>query len=188
MKSDLLQTPRPVGGYRCILADPPWRFVTYGPHSSKAPEQHYATSPVDQIRRLPVRQMAAANCWLLLWATWPCLLQAIDVMQAWGFEYKTGGAWAKQSSTGASWQFGTGYVFRSASEVLLVGSRGHPRWLSKSERNLWIAPVREHSRKPDEIHQMAERACPGPRLELFGRAQRPGWAVWGDQADKFQPG
>lgn len=178
----------PAGPFPVILADPPWKFRTYGPHNDqKSPERHYATMDLADIKALPVSDVAAKDSWLLMWTTWPCLPQALEVIAAWGFAYKSGGAWAKQTRTGNAWQFGTGYVFRSASEPLIVASRGKPKWLSKSERNLWIAPVREHSRKPDCVVEMIERACDGPGLELFARQSgRPGWSYWGNQTDKFE--
>jgi N6-adenosine-specific RNA methylase IME4 len=84
----------------------------------------------------------------------------------------------------------TGYLFRSAAEVLLVFRRGDPpAWRSKSERNLWVAPIREHSRKPDQVRAMIDRAvAPSPRLELFAREAAAGWDRWGDQADRFTEG
>lgn len=129
----------------------------------------------------PVSDIAAKDSVMFMWATFPMLPQALALMEAWGFTYKTGGAWAKQSKTGAKWAFGTGYLFRSASELLLVGTRGKPKWNSRSERNLWIAPVREHSRKPDCVYEMIERAVSGPRLEMFARRHRDGWTAWGDE-------
>lgn len=179
-------TPLPAGPFGCILADPPWKFRTYGQHNfQKSPERHYDTLTLEEIKELPVASVAARDCWLVMWATWPCLTQALEVVESWGFKYKSGGAWAKQTKTGRAWQFGTGYVFRSASEPLIVASRGSPKWLSKSERNLWVAPVREHSRKPDDIHLMLERATAGARLELFARQARPGWTAWGNETSKF---
>lgn len=132
-----------------------------------------------------MERLAAQNSALMMWATFPMLPEALALMAAWGFTYKSGGAWGKQSSTGRKLAFGTGYIFRSAAELLLVGMRGEPKWLSKSERNLWLAPIREHSRKPDEIHAMVERMTPGPRLELFARQQRSGWVAWGNEVEKF---
>jgi len=137
------------------------------------------------IAALPVPMLAARNSAIFMWATFPMLPEALDLMRAWGFTYKTGGAWGKQSTTGRKLAFGTGYIFRSAAELLLVGTQGEPKWHSASERNLWLAPIREHSRKPDLIHEVVERLTPGPRIELFGRQARAGWTVWGNEADKF---
>ena len=87
-------------------------------------------------------------------------------------------ACAKQSKTGQKWAFGTGYLLRSSAEFFLIGTRGHPRQLSRSARNLIIAPVREHSRKPDAMYVLIEATWPGPYVELFARYPRAGWRQW----------
>lgn len=172
--------------YRVVLADPPWSFRTFGEHDHlKSADRYYATMTIEEIKRVPVQPVVAKDAWLLMWTTWPFLPQALEVIEAWGFGYKSGGAWAKQTRTGQAWQFGTGYLFRSASEPLLLAARGKPKWHSKSERNLWVAPIREHSRKPDAVYEMIERASPGPYLEIFARQHRNGWDAWGDETDKF---
>lgn len=179
---------RPHGGFRAILCDPPWRFELHSDlGDAKSPQAQYPCMSVEDLARLPVPMLSAQNSAIFMWATFPMLPQALDLMRAWGFAYKTGGAWAKQSGTGRKWAFGTGYIFRSAAEILLVGTRGEPKWHSASERNLWVAPIREHSRKPEGIHEMVERLTPGPRVELFARQARPGWTVWGDEVGKFDP-
>lgn len=177
----------PVGEFGLILADPPWRFSTFDGKST-VPTQAvdpYATMSLDDIKGLPMSFTGAADCVLVMWATAPLLPEAIEVMRAWGFAFKTAGAWAKQSSTGLKWAFGTGYVFRSATEFFLVGMRGAPAIRSRSIRNLIVAPVREHSRKPDDMHVLCERLFDGPYLELFARAPRAGWTVWGNETAKF---
>lgn len=176
----------PSGRFSCILADPPWNFKHFSAKGhAKSAHAQYTCMDKDDLTLLPVRSVAADDCALFMWATFPMLPDAIVLMQAWGFTYKTGGSWAKRSKTDATWAFGTGYIFRSASELLLVGTRGKPDWLNRSERNLWVAPVRQHSRKPDVVHEMIERLTPGPRLELFAREERPGWTAWGNETAKF---
>ena len=168
------------------MADPPWLYDLWSEAGEgKAPQAQYDCMPDEEIAALPIERLAATNSACFMWATFPKLPSALAIMQAWGFDYRTGGAWAKQSSTGKKWAFGTGYIFRSASELLLVGVRGEPKWLSKSVRNLWIAPLREHSRKPDCVPADIERLALTPRLELFARAPRDGWTVWGNEVDKF---
>lgn len=177
---------RPHGGFRRILADPAWYFKNRSAKGEvKNPVAQYPCLELEEIRALPIEQFAAKDSVLFLWGTFPMLPQALEVMAAWGFAYKTGGAWAKQSTTGRKWGFGTGYIFRSAAEVLLVGTRGHPQWTSRSVRNLWVAPIREHSRKPDQVIEDIERMTPGPGLELFARSQREGWISWGNEVGKF---
>ena len=182
---DLRATPN-AGRYNTVLLDPPWKFAAYSAKGlGKSADRHYPTMSLDAIRRLPVAEVCAPDCWMAMWTTWPHLDQALLLMSDYGFRYVSGGAWAKQSRTGRAWAFGTGYIFRSASELLLLGRRGSPKWLSKSERNLWVAPIREHSRKPDEVHEMLERATAGPRLEMFSRTDRAGWDSWGLETGKF---
>jgi N6-adenosine-specific RNA methylase IME4 len=177
---------RPLGGWATLYADPPWRFMNYSAKGeAKNPVAHYPCMTLAELKAMPVAQLAGANSAIFMWATFPMLPEALELMAAWGFEYKTGGAWAKQSSTGRKLAFGPGYIFRGAAEILLVGTRGHPAWLSRSERNVWLAPIREHSRKPDCVVEMIERLAAAPRLELFARQKRSGWDSWGDEVEKF---
>jgi N6-adenosine-specific RNA methylase IME4 len=111
------------------------------------------------------------------------LEQAFDLMRAWGFVYKTGGAWFKTTS-GGKLAFGTGYRLRNACEPFLLGFRGSPK-NSRSHRNVLTGAVREHSRKPDEIYPWCESYVPGPKCELFSRTSREGWATWGDETGLF---
>lgn len=181
-------TPWPFRGlaplrYGAILADPPWRYRLYSSAGEgKAPQAHYRCTSTDELARLPVSHLAARDCALVMWATAPMLPDALRLMAAWGFQFKTSGAWAKRSKTGQAWTFGTGYVLRSAAEFYLVGTIGRPRVCSRSVRNLIVAPVREHSRKPDAMHDQVEQLFAGPYAELFARRARPGWDVWGDEA------
>lgn len=173
--------------FRLIMADPAWLFRNYSVKGeAKNPLAHYACMDIEAIKALPVGHLAAPDCVLLLWAIAPMLPEAIDTMKAWGFTFKSAGAWAKQSSTGRKWAFGPGYWLRSAAEFWLLGTIGKPAVLDHSIRNLIVAPVREHSRKPDEMIEIAERIAHGPRVELFARTTRPGWSSWGNQTDKFE--
>jgi N6-adenosine-specific RNA methylase IME4 len=173
--------------YGVILADCPWRFELRSERGNgKSPQGEYSCMSLEEIMALPVHQLAARDCWLWMWATAPMLPQAIMTMGAWGFRYVSAGPWAKQSKTGRKWAFGTGYVFRSAAEFFLLGAMGSPACKSHSERNLIVAPVREHSRKPDEAYEMLERIAPKAwRCELFARQRRPGWDAWGNEVGKF---
>ena len=174
--------------YAAIIADPPWKFENYSAAGEeKNPSAHYDCMSLADIAKLPVSHLAAGDCALFMWATAPMLPEAVELMKAWGFSFKSAGAWAKQSSTGAKWAFGTGYVFRSAAEFYLVGTIGSPTVNSRSIRNLIAAPVREHSRKPDELYADVEALYDGPYAELFARTMRPGWEVWGNQTDRFSP-
>jgi N6-adenosine-specific RNA methylase IME4 len=172
--------------FGAILADPPWYFKNFSAKGEeKNPVAHYQCMELADIKRLPVGHLADKDCGLLMWATAPMLPDAIETMKAWGFRFVTAGAWAKESKTGDKIAFGTGYVLRSAAEFFLIGTNGRPPVGNHAVRNLIQAPVREHSRKPDEQYKIVEDLWRGPYLELFARQQRAGWSSWGNQADKF---
>ena len=176
---------RPAGGFSLIMADPPW---SYGMRSekgyAKSPEAHYRTMPVEDIQRLPVGHIAAQDSVLWLWALGNQLPQALAVIAAWGFTFKTSGHWAKTTRHGKQ-AFGTGYILRNAGEPFLIATRGAPK-TSRAVRSVLIAPAREHSRKPDAAFAAAEQMMPEVRrIELFSRQPRAGWDAWGDEACKF---
>jgi len=183
----------PTGKYGAILVDPPWRFETWGSqdNASTYVERHYKTLTSLEIKNLPVSDLAADDCVLFLWITWPTLLQAIDLISSWKFQYKTCGfAWFKGDSLplfpeDMRGQMGCGYWTRSNSEVCLLATRGKPKRLDAGVRQAILEPRREHSRKPDCVHERIERLVAGPYLELFARAQRPGWVAWGNETEKF---
>lgn len=175
------------GHYGLILCDDPWKFENYSASGeAKNPSAHYACMNMDDLAALPVKHLAAPDAVLVMWCIWPMLPEAIALMLARGFTYKTGGAWAKQSRSGEKDAFGTGYIYRSASEFWMLGTIGNPPVLSHSIRNLITAPIREHSRKPDQMHDDLARLYPGPRCELFGRQARDGWDCWGNETSKFE--
>jgi N6-adenosine-specific RNA methylase IME4 len=144
--------------YGAILADPPWQFRTYNakgrnrcpdwrPHKN-ASARHYEVMSLDDIKVLPVAQVAADDCMLFMWATWPTLLDAFDAITAWGFTYKTCGfLWAKQNRSGIGWHMGCGYYTRANTEPCLLATRGRPKRLSKAVRQLIVAPRRETLQK-----------------------------------------
>ncbi len=176
---------RPVGGFDLIMADPPWSYEMRSAKGyERSPDAHYDTMSIDAIKALPVEALAGPNCLLWLWAVSPMLPEALEVIRAWGFTYKTAGHWAKVGTSGKQ-HFGTGYILRNAGEPWLIATRGAPK-TTRSVRSVILAPVREHSRKPDKAFAEAERLMPeARRLELFSRQSRPGWSVWGNEVGKF---
>lgn len=184
----------PLFKYDLIMADPPWPFETYSDQGKgKSAENHYSTMTDQDIWDLPVANWLGPNSIVWLWATWPKLDAARACAEAWGITYATGGCWAKLSknstfpSDKAKQAFGTGYVMRGSSEPFLILTCGNPV-TSKDVRNSIIAPVGEHSEKPQEAFLAAERLMPGAtRLELFSRRSRPGWDVFGDQVGVLTP-
>lgn len=176
---------RPPGGFSLIMADPPWSYSMRSEKGyAKSPEAHYRTMNLDAICALPVESLAAESCILWLWALGPQLPQALSVIKAWGFTFKTAGHWAKVGQSGKQ-HFGTGYILRNAGEPFLIATKGTPK-CNRSVRSVIIAPAREHSRKPDDAFNEASRLCDyAPRIELFSREKRQGWEVWGDEVGKF---
>ena len=171
--------------YGLIMADPPWTFENRSEKGeAKNAKAQYACMETAEIAAMPLGHLAGRDCLLWLWATNPMLPDAFDVMRAWGFTFRTAGHWAKRTKHGKL-AFGTGYILRCAGEPFLIGTVGEPR-TTRSVRSVIEGPVREHSRKPDEAFTAAEALIPGAwRLELFGRQERPGWDVFGDQTGAF---
>lgn len=186
--SDLL---RFVGNRRfvTVLADPPWRFRNRG--GKVSPEHRrlmrYPTMELDAIAKLPVPDIAAETAHLYLWCPNAILPDGLKVMAAWGFDYKANIVWHKVRKDGGSDGSGVGFYFRNVTEMILFGVRGkRARTLApgRTQVNLLASRKREHSRKPDEQYDLIETCSPGPYLELFARGIRPGWDVWGNQADE----
>lgn len=175
--------------FGAIIADPPWQYEMRSEQGyQKSPEAHYETMTEEGIAALPVGELAGGNCLLWLWSTWPHLPQAMRVMAAWGFTYKTGGSWTKTTATGKR-AFGTGYILRSTTEPFLIGTIGEPKIRSKSVRNLIESERREHSRKPPEARLMVEKLLPEVfAVELFAREPWPGNQVWGKERGKYSAG
>lgn len=176
------------GAYGAILVDPPWAFtVRSAKGHGRSPERHYPTMSLEALCALPVGALAQRDCMLFMWTTWPHLESAFVLLEAWGFRYKSAAPWVKTTNSGAI-SMGLGYIFRSASEPLLVASKGEPRVGSRSERGVFMSPRREHSRKPPEARSVVERLRPGVRIcELFAREPWPGHEVWGNDTEHFPP-
>ena len=173
--------------FKTIYADPPWQFQN---RTGKVAPEHkrlarYPTMPLSDIKALPIGELADAQSHLYLWVPNALLPWGLEVMSAWGFEYKSNIVWEKIRKDGQPDGRGVGFYFRNVTELLLFGVRGQKnRTLppGRSQVNLIRVAKREHSRKPDEIVPVIESCSPGPYLELFARGSRPGWAMWGNQA------
>jgi N6-adenosine-specific RNA methylase IME4 len=170
-----------------IYADPPWTFATSSDKGKgRSAERHYRIATLDDIKALPVQQIAADDCALFLWATWPSLYAALDVIEAWGFRYRTlGFIWVKQTKSGAGLHTGLGFWTRANSEPCLLAARGRRQRQSAGVHSVIQAPVRQHSRKPSETYDRIEALLAGPYLELFSRTERPGWTMLGDEVGKW---
>ena len=171
--------------YKVIYADPPWQYRVYSKKGQgRSAENHYHTMNIDDIRSLPVADIADDDCVLFLWITFPCLKEGISVMESWGFTYKTCGFnWVKRNKKKDTYFMGLGFWTRSNSEVCLIGTKGHKR-VSKAVSQICDARVMAHSKKPDEIRKRIVELCGDvPRIELFARKTADGWDCLGDEID-----
>jgi N6-adenosine-specific RNA methylase IME4 len=176
--------------YGAIYADLPWYFRNWSAKGTgRNAVSHYDCMDFEAMARLPVQELAAEDCVLFLWAIDPLLPKALELVAAWGFEYKTVGFyWVKQNKASEGFFTGLGYWTRANPEQCLLATRGKPGRLAKDVRRLVVAPRREHSRKPDQIRELIERLVQGPYLELFARETKPGWDCWGNQVGIFDAG
>ena len=189
---DLLET---VGKrkFTTILADPPWQFQN---RTGKMAPEHkrlsrYSTMTLQEIKELPVETIVTNTAHLYLWVPNALLAEGMQVMEHWGFTYKTNVIWYKIRKDGGPDRRGVGFYFRNVTEMILFGVRGKKaRTLppGRSQENIISSQKREHSRKPDEQYAIIETCSPGPYLELFARGPRKGWSVWGNQAEDYAPG
>jgi N6-adenosine-specific RNA methylase IME4 len=192
----------PRGHFGVILADPPWSFEVWSKDTGngRSASAHYQTLSFGSLCELPVKAVAADNCVLFMWACWPTIKDAFNLIDAWRFTYKTCAFdWTKAHANqiemfrdDADGQVGMGYWTRANTEPCLLATRGTPKRINADVRQAIIEPRRQHSRKPDCVHERIERLVAGPYLELFARQSRPGWTTWGNEATKFdkplQPG
>jgi N6-adenosine-specific RNA methylase IME4 len=175
--------------FKTILADPAWRFDNR--FGRVAPENSrlfkYPTMDIEDIKAMGemVKEVADDNSHLYLWGCNAMLPEALEVMDAWGFTYKTSLLWVKTRKDGIVARNGMGHYFRNATEYILFGVRGKMRTLdpARTLTNILEAPKRAHSQKPEQQYSLIEAASPGPYLELFARGGHPGWTPWGNEAN-----
>jgi N6-adenosine-specific RNA methylase IME4 len=174
--------------FRCVMADPPWSYRASQPTERLRPcvergehpagiGHYYETMRTAQIAALPVAEWCEPDAVLFLWATVPLLPDAMRVMEAWGFRYKTMLTWHKTDRDGM------GYWFRVFTEHLLVGVRGNVKAFGSMRRNVVECRRGRHSEKPEQVREIVEEVCAGPRLEMFARVQRPGWHCMGNEVE-----
>ena len=166
--------------YKTIVADPPWRYENPPMGgTNRSIENHYPTMTLEEICAMPVADLATDDAMLYLWATAPKLAECMKVIEAWGFEYRTNLVWDKEV-------IGMGYHARNQHEILLVAKRGNipPPEAGKQPSSVHRERRAEHSAKPEFYYEMMEAAYPQlPKIELFCRSPRDGWAVWGNQSE-----
>ena len=182
--------------FSVIYADPPWSFRPWSNKGNgKAASNHYRVMNLAQIKAMKVESLADDDCVLLMWATMPMLPEALQVIEAWGFKFKTVAfTWMKQNKNTPRLFYdakdifmGTGYWTRANCELCLLATRGKPKRRSLSVAQAIFSPIREHSRKPDETYDRIEKLLNGPYIELFARTKREGWDSWGNETNKFKP-
>ena len=170
-----------------IYADPPWRYTQKGLQG--AAEKHYPTMGIDELCTLPVADLAAPDSVLFLWATFPQLPEALRLIKAWGFTYKSVAfVWLKKNRKSEGWFYGLGFWTRGNAEVCLLATRGHPKRQAANVHQFIISPIQEHSRKPEEARdKIVALMGDVPRVELFARQSPPGWDVWGNEVESTLP-
>jgi len=180
-----------VGKFGTILADPPWEFQN---STGKVAPKHkrlkrYETMSLEEIKLMPVSRLSANKSHLYLWVPNAFIKEGIEVMEEWGFKYKTNIVWHKIRKDGGPDGRGVGFYFRNTTELVLFGVKGTKVRTLKPGRtqvNIIRTRKREHSRKPDELYKIIEKCSWGPFLELFARGKRKGWTSWGDQSKKYR--
>ena len=159
--------------FKTVLADPPWDVQQMG---GRGATNHYPVMTLNRICALPVSDAAEDDAHLWLWVTNATIHASREVMDAWGFSYRSCLTWIKP-------RFGLGTYLRSQTEHLLLGTRGRAPIQFRAQGSWFYAPVQEHSHKPEEQYAIIERCSPGPYLELFARRPRLGWSVWGNEVE-----
>jgi N6-adenosine-specific RNA methylase IME4 len=177
--------PFPDKKYKIIYADPPWEYSDKRDHARicGGASSHFETMSIIEIKNLPVKEISDINCMLFLWATFPNLQEALDVISSWGFKYKTlGFSWIKTNKENGKPFFGIGYYTKSNCEVCLIGVKGTPIKIDDGVSSVIISPKEEHSKKPKEIRSRIVKLCGDiQRIELFSRDKIEGWDCWGNE-------
>lgn len=177
--------PLPDKKYSIIYADPPWGYQNKGTRA--AASKHYGVMTVDDIKKMGVGAagggIASDDCALFMWATFPLLKEALEVIEAWGFTYKTiAFNWVKQNKSGEGLFMGLGNWTRSNSEICLLAVKGKPKRAGAGVRSVILSPLQKHSQKPAEVRdRIVELMGDLPRIELFARETAPGWDAWGNE-------
>jgi N6-adenosine-specific RNA methylase IME4 len=171
--------------FKAIILDPPWEFEMWSVHGNA--KTQYDLLTIDDLCALPIKDLADSDSVLFLWATNPLLREALAVIDAWGYIYKTKFPWIKTTITNHALDYGIGYWARGVSEDIMIATRGKVSAPRLEGYLGLIGPNVEHSRKPQDIHTIAESTTPGPYLEIFARYQRPGWVCFGNENRGLQP-
>jgi len=179
-----------MSGYGVVLADPPWSWKARSAKGEgRSAKNHYDVMEQDDLHCMSVSGLAADDSVLFLWVLNSMLGQGLQLIDAWGFTFKTVGfAWVKTNSRSGSLFMGLGYHTRQNVELCLIATKGKPKRVSGGVHQVVMSPRREHSRKPDEVYERIEALYPGPYLELFSRTSRTGWDAIGDEVGRWKHG
>ena len=172
--------------YTVIYADPPWSYRVWSKKGAgRSAEAHYPTMSMEDIKALPVGELADRDCALFLWMTLPMLREAWGVLDAWGFTFKTVAfVWIKLNRQANTLFTGMGYWTRANVEICILTTRGHPKRQARNVHQVIVSHIEEHSKKPDEVRRRIEALMGDvPRIELFARQYPPGWDVWGNEVE-----
>ncbi len=152
----------------------------------RSAESHYPTMSIDDICSLPVEKITEKDSILFMWVTFPTFKEALKVIEAWGFEYKTAGfVWVKQNKKTPTLFWGMGFWTRANSELCIIATKGHPKRISAGVHQVIMSKIEEHSKKPDETrNRIVELFGDLPRIELFARQQADGWDCWGNEVEE----
>lgn len=184
MKVDIFNTDKK---YQIIYADPPWAYKVWSKDTGlgRSAESHYPTMEKEDIEQLPISRISAENSVLLLWVTYPCLEQGLELIKKWGYKYKTCAfTWVKLNKKYPTDFVGMGYYTRANCEICLLATRGKPiQRQSRAIRQLVMSPIEEHSKKPAEVRERIVQLFGDtpPRIELFARQYAEGWDCWGNE-------
>ena len=176
--------PFPKKKYNVIYCDPAWQFKTYSNKGKeRSADKHYLCMEGNEIKNLPIKDISEKNCILFIWVTYPKLIEGMETIKEWGFEYKTCAfSWIKKNKKSDSLFWGLGYWTRSNNEICLLATKGKPKRKSKKVHQVVIDKIREHSRKPDCVKDRIVELCGDlPRIELFARQKTDGWDCWGNE-------
>lgn len=179
----MTEIPLPDKKYKIIYADPPWAYKDKALAGNRGAGCKYNVQSKDWIKNLPVKDIADDDCILFLWVTMPMLSECWDIIESWGFKYKTVGfTWVKKNKKAPSWFFGMGSWTRANSELCLLATKGKPKRVSASVHSVVDTPIEGHSKKPDLVRERIVELCGDiPRIELFARQESEGWDIWGDE-------
>lgn len=172
--------------YSVVLADPPWAYRVWSKKGKgRSAENHYPTMSLEDICALPVADITAPDSALFLWATFPNLPHAFELIKAWGFCYKTVAfVWCKRNKKAPSYFTGLGYWTRANAEICLLATKGNPKRISASVHQIIDTPIGRHSEKPEETRRrIVELMGDLPRIELFARVKPDDWDVWGNEVE-----